>query len=160
MVKMTEIDVSALGQNEPPVTTWKTCEYAGRTRVDPCIYGATTSFSWLFNVKISASNHETRCIFLTHPTTALDKYVDACLSIPGPPPPQLLQSYSSLCENIAAVVGCTVTLNRDPQTGGFQHANYWTALKRDWKDLLRGAERSNVVPGGHLLSHLTARIKY
>ena len=77
--------------------------------------------------------------------TAADKYVDACLSLPGPPPPQLLNSYATLCEKIAAVVGCTVTLNRDPQTGGFQHANYWTALKRDWEGFVarcREVERS------------------
>jgi nuclear pore complex protein Nup160 len=77
--------------------------------------------------------------------TALDKYIDACLSLPGPPPPQLLNSHSTLCEKIAAVVGCTVTLNRDPQTGGFQHANYWTALKRDWEGFVarcREVERS------------------
>ena len=77
--------------------------------------------------------------------TALDKYIDACLSLPGPPPPQLLNSYATLCERIAAVVGCTVTLNRDPQTGGFQHANYWTALKRDWEGFVarcREVERS------------------
>ena len=77
--------------------------------------------------------------------TALDKYLDACLSLPGPPPSQLLNSYATLCEKIAAVVGCTVTLNRDPQTGGFQHANYWTALKRDWEGFVarcREVERS------------------
>ena len=77
--------------------------------------------------------------------TAVDKYVDACLSLPGSPPPQLLNSYATLCEKIAAVVGCTVTLNRDPQTGGFQHANYWVALKRDWEGFVarcREVERS------------------
>ena len=77
--------------------------------------------------------------------TALDKYLDACLSLPGPPPPQLLNNYATVCEKIAAVVGCTVTLNRDPQTGRFQHANYWTALKRDWEGFVarcREVERS------------------
>ena len=77
--------------------------------------------------------------------TALDKYIEACLSLPGPPPPQLLNSHATLCEKIAAVVGSTVTLNRDPQTGGFQHANYWTALKRDWEGFVarcREVERS------------------
>ena len=77
--------------------------------------------------------------------TALDKYVDTCLSLPGPPPSQLLNSYATLCEKIATVIGCTVTLNRDPQTGGFQHANYWTAMKRDWEGFVarcREVERS------------------
>ena len=77
--------------------------------------------------------------------TAIEQYMDACLSLPGPPPPQLLTTYPTICENIAAVVGCTVTLNRDPQTGTLQHANYWTALKRDWEGFIarcREVERS------------------
>lgn len=77
--------------------------------------------------------------------TAIEQYMDACLSLPGPPSPQLLTTYPTICENIAAVVGCTVTLNRDPQTGTLQHANYWTALKRDWEGFIarcREVERS------------------
>ncbi|KAF8665766.1 hypothetical protein AX16_000214 [Volvariella volvacea WC 439] len=77
--------------------------------------------------------------------TAIDQYMDACLSLPGPHPPQLTTSYATLGENIAAVVGCTVTLNRDPQTGALQYANYWNALKRDWEGFIarcREVERS------------------
>ncbi|KAG2013470.1 hypothetical protein CC2G_010381 [Coprinopsis cinerea AmutBmut pab1-1] len=77
--------------------------------------------------------------------TALDQYTDACLSLPGPPPPQLMVTYSTLCENVASVVGCTVILNRDPQSGAFQYSNYWTALKRDWEGFVarcREVERS------------------
>ncbi|KAJ7783415.1 hypothetical protein B0H14DRAFT_3585053 [Mycena olivaceomarginata] len=48
-------------------------------------------------------------------------------------------------KNIAAVVGCTVNLNRDPHTGALQHATYWSALKRDWEGFIarcRELERS------------------
>ena len=76
---------------------------------------------------------------------AIDQYTDACLSLPGPRPPQLNTTYATVGENIAAVVGCTVNLNRDPQTGAYQHANYWNALKRDWEGFIarcREIERS------------------
>lgn len=65
--------------------------------------------------------------------TAITQYTDACLSIPGTPPPPLLVSYATTAENIAAVVGCTVKLSKDPQTGAPQYDNYWHALKRDWE---------------------------
>ncbi|KIJ70406.1 hypothetical protein HYDPIDRAFT_122186 [Hydnomerulius pinastri MD-312] len=65
--------------------------------------------------------------------TALEQYVDACLSLPGPPLPELTASYSTVAENIAAVVGCTVSLVQDPHTGATQHDRYWSALKRDWE---------------------------
>ncbi|TFK29339.1 hypothetical protein FA15DRAFT_610509 [Coprinopsis marcescibilis] len=77
--------------------------------------------------------------------TAIDQYTDACLTLPGPPPPQLMATYTTLCENVASVVGCTVILNRDPQSGAFQYSNYWTALKRDWEGFVarcREVERS------------------
>lgn len=77
--------------------------------------------------------------------TAIDQYTDSCLSLPGPRPPQLSVTYATLGEHIASVVGCTVNLNRDPQTGAFQHANYWNALKRDWEGFIarcREVERS------------------
>lgn len=77
--------------------------------------------------------------------TAIDQYTDACLSLPGPRPPPLATTYPTISEHIAAVVGCTVTLNRDPQTGAYQYANYWSALKRDWEGFIarcREVERS------------------
>jgi len=76
---------------------------------------------------------------------AIDQYTDVCLSLPGAPPPQLMTTYSTLCENVAAVVGCMSALNRDPQTGAFLYSNYWTALKRDWEGFVarcREVERS------------------
>lgn len=77
--------------------------------------------------------------------TALEQYIDASLSLPGPPAPELTASYGSVVENIAAVVGCTVSLVRDPHTGAMQHDRYWSALKRDWEGFIarcREVERS------------------
>lgn len=65
--------------------------------------------------------------------TAITQYTDACLSIPGNSPAPLLVSYTTTAENIAAVVGCTVKLLKDPQTGTPLYDNYWNALKRDWE---------------------------
>ena len=67
---------------------------------------------------------------------ALEAYTTSCLSLPGVPPPQLTTPYATLGENIAAVVGCTVRLTRDPQTGAQQHDRYWNALKRDWEGFI------------------------
>ncbi|KAL0949809.1 hypothetical protein HGRIS_009844 [Hohenbuehelia grisea] len=77
--------------------------------------------------------------------TAIDQYTAACLSLPGAVPPQLATTYATVTENIAAVVGCTVNLLRDPNTGALQHAKYWNALKRDWEGFIarcREIERS------------------
>lgn len=77
--------------------------------------------------------------------TAIDQYTDACLSLPSAPPPQLTAVYGNVEEQIAGIVGCTVNLNRDPQTGAAQHAAYWIALKRDWEGFIarcREIERS------------------
>ena len=67
---------------------------------------------------------------------ALEAYTISCLSLPGVPPPQLTTPHATLGENIAAVVGCTVRLTRDPQTGAQQHEKYWNALKRDWEGFI------------------------
>jgi nuclear pore complex protein Nup160 len=77
--------------------------------------------------------------------TAIDQYTDACRSLPGPPPAPLITSYVSLGEQIAAVVGCTVTLSRDTQTGVLLYDKYWISLKRDWEGFIarcRAVERS------------------
>lgn len=77
--------------------------------------------------------------------TAIDQYIDSCLSLPSVPPPQLSYAYTTVEEQIASIVGCTVNLNRDPQTGVPQHAAYWIALKRDWEGFIarcREIERS------------------
>ncbi|TCD70458.1 hypothetical protein EIP91_003219 [Steccherinum ochraceum] len=80
--------------------------------------------------------------------TALTQYIESCLSHPSVSysrPPQLLQSYASLAESITAIVGCTVQLGKDPQTGAQQYDKYWNALKRDWEGFIarcREIERS------------------
>jgi nuclear pore complex protein Nup160 len=77
--------------------------------------------------------------------TALDQYIDACLTLPGMSEQQLRMVLSSLGENILAVVGFTVNFLRDPTTGALQYDKYWNALKRDWEGFIarcREIERS------------------
>lgn len=80
--------------------------------------------------------------------TALNQYIGECLSLPLPAnshPPQLLTSYPTIGENIAAVVGCTVKLLKDSKTGAPHYSDYWNALKRDWEGFIarcREIERS------------------
>lgn len=77
--------------------------------------------------------------------SALQDYKEHYLSLPGPHPPQLIASYATLAEGIAAVVGCTVELTRDPLTGATLHKQYWNALRRDWEGFFarcREIERS------------------
>ncbi|KIL68186.1 hypothetical protein M378DRAFT_72126 [Amanita muscaria Koide BX008] len=73
--------------------------------------------------------------------TAIDEYTDACLTLPGVVAPQLTVSYGSLAENIASVVGCTVKLVYDPQTGVPQYSAYWTSMKRDWEGFISRCAR-------------------
>ncbi|KAI0063071.1 hypothetical protein BV25DRAFT_1907210 [Artomyces pyxidatus] len=83
--------------------------------------------------------------------TAIEQYTNAYLALPGNPPPQLTTSYPTLSENIAAVVGCTVTLSRDINTGALQHDKYWITLKREWEGFIarcREVERSARWPLG------------
>ncbi|OCH95867.1 hypothetical protein OBBRIDRAFT_744376 [Obba rivulosa] len=68
--------------------------------------------------------------------TAINQYSDTCRSLPPPHPPQLLNTYATVGEHIAAVVGCTVMLTRDPYTGAPQYSKYWSALKRDWEGFI------------------------
>lgn len=81
--------------------------------------------------------------------TALQQYTNTLLSTPSNPPPALKQSYITLTEHVAAVVGCTVELTTDPRTGIPQRDNYWNALKRDWEGFIarcREIERSGRWP--------------
>ena len=68
--------------------------------------------------------------------SAINQYTDACRSLPPPYPPQLLVSYSTVGEQIASVVGCTVQRTKDPRTGAPLDENYWNALKRDWEGFI------------------------
>ncbi|GJJ16272.1 hypothetical protein Clacol_010568 [Clathrus columnatus] len=82
--------------------------------------------------------------------TALQQYTDALLSAPSKQPPLTLkQSYITLTEHVAAVVGSSVELTIDPRTGVPQRDNYWSALKRDWEGFIarcREIERSGRWP--------------
>lgn len=68
--------------------------------------------------------------------SALQSYKEHYLSLPGPHPTPLVSTYATLSQNIAATVGCTVTLSRDPQTGMLMQKQYWQALRRDWEGFL------------------------
>ncbi|KAF8631128.1 hypothetical protein AX15_002475 [Amanita polypyramis BW_CC] len=72
---------------------------------------------------------------------ATDDYIEACLALPGGVPPQLTISYTSVAENIASVVGCTVKLVHDAQTGAPQYASYWNSMKRDWEGFISRCSR-------------------
>ncbi|KAI0092550.1 nucleoporin Nup120/160-domain-containing protein [Irpex rosettiformis] len=77
--------------------------------------------------------------------TALTQYIAACGSLPWPTDPRLSQQYATTAEAIASVVGCTVQLSKNPQTGALLYDNYWNALKRDWEGFVarcREIERS------------------
>jgi nuclear pore complex protein Nup160 len=144
MIEQTEINVAGLkSQLLPPV--WKASHYAHEPELTPAYMEEQLLNSGTLNEKFLNAIMKPGVFSSLTLRTALDRYIDACLTLPGSPPPQLLNTYSTLSENIVGVVGCTVTLNRDPQTGGFQHANYWTALKRDWEGFVarcREVERS------------------
>lgn len=145
MIERTEFSVSALRSHDLQPAIWKASHFAHEPELTPAYMEEQILTAGSLSDKFLTALMKPGVFSSLTLRTALDKYTDACLSLPGPPPPQLVNTYATLCENIAAVVGCTVTLNRDPQTGGFQHANYWTALKRDWEGFVarcREVERS------------------
>lgn len=145
MIERTEISVEGLKLLHLPPASWKASHYAHEAELTPTYMEEQLLTPGSLNEKFLKAIMKPGVFSSITLQTALDRYTDACLTLPGPPPPQLVNTYTTLCENISAVVGCTVTLNRDPQTGGFQHANYWTALKRDWEGFVarcREVERS------------------
>lgn len=73
--------------------------------------------------------------------SAIQEYVEEFLSLPGAVPSQLQATYATVGEQIAAVVGCTVSLTRDPQTGAQLYDKYWSALKRDWEGFIGRCNR-------------------
>ncbi|KDR83495.1 hypothetical protein GALMADRAFT_55353 [Galerina marginata CBS 339.88] len=145
VVERTVIDVTLLRSHDLQPPLWKTSQYMQEAELSAAFMEEQLLSPGSLTDKFLEAVMKPGVFSSLTLRTALDRYIDACLSIPGPPIAQLGRTYATLCENIAAVVGCTVTLNRDPQTGGFQHANYWVALKRDWEGFVarcRDVERS------------------
>ncbi|KAH9005802.1 nucleoporin Nup120/160-domain-containing protein [Lactarius hatsudake] len=69
-------------------------------------------------------------------------YLDELLLSPGSLTDKF---FSAIMRPWPAVVGCTVKLSRDSQTGALQHDKYWISLKRDWEGFIarcRAIERS------------------
>lgn len=143
MVETINLDLGALAGAEGAV--WEISNYGEETDLTP---------TYLDEILLSPGSLTEKFMeAITRPgifspltiRTALEQYTDACLSLPGPPPPELTSSYGTVEENIAAVVGCTVALVRDPHTGATQYDRYWSALKRDWEGFTarcREVERS------------------
>ncbi|KAK1217352.1 hypothetical protein PQX77_019987 [Marasmius sp. AFHP31] len=145
MVERTMIDLEAMTKNGSQTTVWQMASYAPEAELTPAyleeVLASPGSMADKFlEVVMRPGMFSTLTLM-----TAIKQYSDAFRSLPGPLPPQLTTTYASLSENIAAVVGCTVNLNRDPHTGALQHSKYWNALKRDWEGFIarcREIERS------------------
>jgi nuclear pore complex protein Nup160 len=145
MVEKTDINLNQLDNKEFRQAPWHTASYATEPELTPAYLEERLLSPGSMTDKFFEAIMKPGIFSALTLRTAIDQYTDACLSLPGPRPPQLATSYASLSEHIAAVVGCTVSLNRDPQIGAFQHANYWNALKRDWEGFIarcREVERS------------------
>ncbi|KAG8681876.1 hypothetical protein FRC08_015344, partial [Ceratobasidium sp. 394] len=72
-------------------------------------------------------------------------------SLVGAAPHLLNTSYPTLAERIAAVVGSSVSLSTDPQTGVQLWDRYWSALRRDWEGFVarcQAVERAGRWPLG------------
>jgi hypothetical protein len=67
---------------------------------------------------------------------ATAQYRVSLSSIPGPHTALLNAPYPLLMEQISAIVGSTVNLTSDPQTGEQLWTPYWNALKRDWEGFM------------------------
>ncbi|KAJ3863652.1 nucleoporin Nup120/160-domain-containing protein [Lentinula novae-zelandiae] len=143
MVEKTMLDLSSVRNNG--LSVWESALCAPEAELTPAhleevLMGKGSMADKYFDAVMRPNVFSTLTL-----RTAIDQYTDACLSLPGPPPNPLTVTYASLEENIAAVVGCTVNLNRDPSTGALQHDKYWNALKRDWEGFIarcREIERS------------------
>ena len=145
MIERTDINFNELDNKEFRLAAWYTASYATEPELTPAYLEEHLLSPGSLTDKFFEAIMRPGVFSALTLRTAIDQYTDACLSLPGPRPPQLATTYASLSEHIAAVVGCTVSLNRDPQTGAFQYANYWNALKRDWEGFIarcREVERS------------------
>lgn len=73
--------------------------------------------------------------------SAVKEYVEELLDLPGNAPYQLRATYPTVGERIAAVVGSTVVLEHDSNTGAQLFEQYWSALKRDWEGFIGRCNR-------------------
>ncbi|TFY70144.1 hypothetical protein EVG20_g2860 [Dentipellis fragilis] len=133
------------GASSKNVMTWQIAAYPHEPELTPAyldelLLGPGSLTDKFFSAIMKPGTFSTLTL-----RVALEQYTSACLSLPGPPSPQLTTTYATLGENIAAVVGCTVKLVHDQQTGAPQHDKYRTTLKRDWEGFIarcREIERS------------------
>lgn len=147
MVERTKLNLTA-----PSDTIWETATYGEESDLTPTYLDELLRSPGSLTDKFMTAVLRPGVFSPLTLRTAIGQYTDACLSVAGPhPPSHLTSSYSTTAENIAAVVGCTVSLMQDPQTGALQHDRYWNALKRDWEGFVarcREVERSARWPLG------------
>ncbi|KAF9268301.1 hypothetical protein L218DRAFT_607126 [Marasmius fiardii PR-910] len=145
MVERIILDLDALSKTGTQTPVWQTASYAPEVELTPAyLEEILASPGSMANKFLEVVMRPGMFSNLTL-STAIKQYSEAFRALPGPLPPQLTTTYTSVAENIAAVVGCTVNLNRDPHTGALQHSKYWNALKRDWEGFIarcREIERS------------------
>lgn len=143
-VELTELQLGE-GENEEFQPSWRVASYVNEPELTPAYMEEQLLTPGSLTDKYLEALMRPGVFSSLTLKTAIDQYTDACLSLPSAPPPQLTTIYATVEEQIAGVVGCTVNLNRDPQTGAAQHAAYWIALKRDWEGFIarcREIERS------------------
>ncbi|KAJ6538958.1 nucleoporin Nup120/160-domain-containing protein [Mycena capillaripes] len=136
MVEKTVLNTSEFTETDFRALPWQTSSYASEPELTPAYLEELLVSPGSLTDKFFEAIMRPGMFSALTLRTAIEQYSDTCASLPGPLPPQLTTTYASVGENIAAVVGCTVNLNRDPHTGALQHANYWSALKRDWEGFI------------------------
>ncbi|KAF6762913.1 nucleoporin Nup120/160-domain-containing protein [Ephemerocybe angulata] len=151
MVETTRLDIETwdMEDTQEVKSEWSTASYAQEPELTPSYMEERLLSPGSLAEKFLEAIFQPGVFSSLSLQAAITQYTDACSTLPGPIPPQLQATYSTLAENVAAVVGCTVILNRDPQSGALQYANYRTALKRDWEGFVarcREVERSSRWP--------------
>jgi nuclear pore complex protein Nup160 len=144
-IEKTDFNPAELNEQDTSAPIWYTASYARESELTPAYLEELLLSPGSMTEKFFEAIMRPGMFSALTLRTAIDQYTDACLSLPGSSYPQLTTTYATLGETVAAVVGCTVNLMRDPHSGALQHANYWSALKRDWEGFIarcREVERS------------------
>ena len=131
------LDISMLDiSNEPEGVGWCIILYPFEPDLTPAYLDKLfLSPSLLMDMFFSAIMH--LGIFSTYTLcTTIDQYTNVCRLLPSSPPAPLIMSYVSLGEKIPTMVGCTVTLSHDTQTGALLYNKYWISLKQDWEGFI------------------------